>query len=207
MKKGNTLSIPLPSMREVENYVNKWKYDENMENYRVQESVLKKLFAYPYDNKKLEDVLLKVTVLNSFYSTNIFAVYKVAKHIVSIKDIDKRLRKGDRSLVDEIKLVDMGDTTKSFYSFASKYCSHHEEEHFPIYDSLVCKALMHFQKKDKFSERKFTEKSLKDYKEFFRVLECFRTFYKLENVSTKELDWYLWLLGKEYFARNRKSNH
>ena len=36
---------------------------------------------------------------NDFYSTNIFAVHHIAKRILSIKDLDKRLKAGDIKLV------------------------------------------------------------------------------------------------------------
>lgn len=39
-------------------------------------------------NTFMEDVLVKVSTLNDFYRTNIFAAYKVAKHIISL-DIDE----------------------------------------------------------------------------------------------------------------------
>ena len=189
--------IPTPSKEEVYKYIKKW---ETLENYVNQENSLKKLFVdlIP-ENKLLEDILIKVSTLNDFYSTNIFSVFPVAKHILEL-DIDERLKVGDLSLVNDI--ADVKELDRTFYSFATKYCSHHNPEVFPIYDNYVLRVLVHFKKIDHFS--KFTRNDLKDYIRFNEVLDEFAKFYELENYSKKELDRYLWLVGKEYFKRNYK---
>lgn len=88
-----------PSCEEVDRYLLAW---EQLENYALQESALNKLFYQTYpDNKDIDDVLVKVSVLNDFYSTNIFSPFKVAKHIIDL-DIDERLATGDVTLVNEI---------------------------------------------------------------------------------------------------------
>ena len=42
---------------------------------------------------------------------------------------------------------------------------------------------------------------LKNYSIFKEILIKFRSKYKLEKYSLKEIDQYIWLLGKEYFNR------
>ena len=189
--------IPTPSKEEVYKYIKKW---ETLENYVNQENSLKKLFVdlIP-ENKLLEDILIKVSTLNDFYSTNIFLFFFVAKHILEL-DIDERLKVGDLSLVNDI--ADVKELDRTFYSFATKYCSHHNPEVFPIYDNYVLRVLVHFKKIDHFS--KFTRNDLKNYIRFNEDLDEFAKFYELENYSKKELDRYLWLVGKEYFKRNYK---
>ena len=189
--------IPTPSKEEVYKYIKKW---ETLENYVNQENSLKKLFVdlIP-ENKLLEDILIKVSTLNDFYSTNIFSVFPVAKHILEL-DIDERLKVGDLSLVNDI--ADVKELDRTFYLFATKYCSHHNPEVFPIYDNYVLRVLVHFKKIDHFS--KFTRNDLKNYIRFNEVLDEFAKFYELENYSKKDLDRYLWLVGKEYFKRNYK---
>ena len=68
----------------------------------MQEDSLDKLFfeLLP-SNEEISDILLKFATLNDFYSTNIFSVYPVAEHILSLK-IDERLRQGDVTLVNDI---------------------------------------------------------------------------------------------------------
>ena len=193
-KNKTQINMPTPSVNEVNKYLNLWN---TLESYHLQENALDKLFfALAPHNTNISDILLKAATLNDFYSTNIFSIFPVAKHILSL-NIDKRLKGGDENLVDEIKNVTINDTQKQFYSFATKYCSHHNPNDFPIYDSYVDKVLCHFRNKDNFSI--FNNNDLKTYSIFKQVLCDFQKFYKLEEVSLKELDKYLWQLGKEYF--------
>jgi hypothetical protein len=111
-----------PSVGEVNRYLDQW---DSLDYYVLQEKSLDKLFfeTYPH-NTDISEILVKASTLNDFYSTNIFSIFPVAKHILEL-DIDERLQMGDASLVNEIALVDMGSAKRNFYSFATKYCSHH----------------------------------------------------------------------------------
>lgn len=132
------INAPKPSSEQVEFYLRAW---DELENYHLQEDALDKLFFQLCpENLEMLDILLKVVALNDFYSTNIFSVYPVAKHILSL-DIDSRLKAGDVSLVSDIQKVTINGVEKNFYSFATKYCSHHRPLDYPIYDSYVEKVL------------------------------------------------------------------
>ena len=175
---------PKPSISEVNKYLNEWK---NLEGYTSQEEALNKLFLELLPgNSEIADILLKASCLNDFYSTRIFAIYPVAKRILSIKDLDKRLKAGDIKLVRELGNIKIGDNKRYFYSFATKYCSHHNPIAFPIYDSYVEKVLVYFNKVDKFSS--FRTKDLKDYRKFKGILLDFQRYYKLERFYLKEID-------------------
>ena len=188
---------PEPRVSEVNKYLKGWK---KLEKYTSQERALNKLFLELLPgNSEITDILLKASCLNDFYSTRIFAIYPVAKRILSIKDLDKRLKAGDIKLVRELGNVKIGDNKRYFYSFATKYCSHHNPIVFPIYDSYVEKVLVYFNKVDKFSS--FKIKDLKDYRKFKGILLDFQRYYKLERFDLKEIDRYLWLLGKEFFPK------
>ena len=188
---------PKPSISEVTKYLKEWK---KLEKYTSQERALNKLFLELLPgNSEITDILLKASCLNDFYSTNIFAIHSVAEHILSVKDLDKRLKAGDINLVSELEEVKIGDNKRYFYSFSTKYCSHHNPIAFPIYDSYVEKVLVYFNKLDKFSS--FKIKDLKDYRKFKGILLDFQRYYKLERFDLKEIDRYLWLLGKEFFPK------
>ena len=188
------MEIPNPSKEEVQKYLKRWK---TLENYVLQEKSLDKLFfdVLP-ENKEIEDILIKCSTLNDFYSTNIFSIYPVAKHILSL-NIDKRLKQGDLTLIEDMAYIEELD--KRFYSFASKYCSHHKPYTYPIYDSYVEKVLMYFKRKDKFAV--FKKADLKDYHKFHEVLMKFIEFYNLEEYNIKQIDQYLWQLGKKYYKK------
>lgn len=196
-KKTARPDVPRPCCEEVAKYLLSW---DQLENYALQESALDKLFFLTYpDNKDIDDVLIKVSALNDFYSTNIFSPFKIAKHIIEL-EIDERLMAGDVTLVNDIAMVDMGNgTMKNFYSFATKYCSHHKHLDYPIYDSYVDKLLRYFRDADRFS--KFGNDDLKEYMKFKNILIEFSNFYDLAPYTLKDIDKYLWQLGKEKFPR------
>ena len=188
------IEIPKPNKKEIIKYLNLW---DSLENYVLQESSLDKLFFKTYpENKDINDILIKASSLNDFYSTNIFSIFSVAKHILEL-NIDARLKNGDESLVNDIAKVTINGKQKYFYSFATKYCSHHEPILFPIYDSYVEKILMYFNKQDKFYD--FKKEDLKDYSKFKNILIEFKKFYKIDEYNLENIDRYLWQLGKEYF--------
>ena len=89
---------------------------------------------------------------------------------------------------------------RKFYSFSTKYCSHHKPLDYPIYDSYVEKVLCYFRDRDGFD--KFKTLELKDYEKFIGILIEFRSFYGLDRYNLKEIDKYMWQLGREYFPKN-----
>ncbi len=191
------ISVPGPSKEQMEYYLAKW---DELENYHLQEDALDKLFLKLCPkNADITDILLKVSTLNDFYSTNIFSVYPVAKHILSL-GVDARLKAGDVTLVNDIKQININGTERNFYSFASKYCSHHNPLDYPIYDSYVDAVLRYFRNRDCFAS--FADGALRNYVQFKGALIDFRLFYGLEEYNLKQLDKYLWLLGKDYFPKN-----
>lgn len=190
----SNIIVPNPCKKEVEKYLSIW---DSLENYVLQENSLNKLFydTYP-NNTDINDILIKVSALNDFYSTNIFSVFSVAKHILSL-DIDNRLNNKDETLVNDIANVMINGKEKHFYSFATKYCSHHNPIDYPIYDSYVSKVLVYFNKINKFAE--FKKDDLKDYKKFKEILVIFKKYYDIDEYNLKDIDRYLWQLGKKYF--------
>jgi len=191
------MNIPRPTTNEINSCLKKWN---KLENYVLQDSSLKKLFTRTYpSNTDIDDVLIKVCSLNDFYSTNIFSPITVAKHIISL-DIDNRLIVEDISIVNKIAKIKMpGGKQRNFYSFASKYCSHHKPSAYPIYDSFVEKMLLHFKAVDKFSS--FTKEQLKNYKKYKGIILKFRDYYGLTDYNLREIDRYLWIKGKEFFPK------
>ena len=193
--------IPKPTQKELEKWLDNW---EKMENYRNQENALNKLFHETYPkNNDINEILIKVATLNDFYSTHILNIFKVAEHIKNIENLDDRLQKGDEKLVKEIAKVGLKNKNGKkiiFYSFATKFCSHHNDKDFAIYDRYVEKILMHFKKLDNFSKNFTKKEDLKEYSNFKSILfDDFRVYYKLD-CNLKGLDRYLWQLGRKYFA-------
>ena len=194
MKKKRIPEWYVPSVKDAEWFLEYWK---NLPSYSNQEKALDKLFmGICKRNDNIEDILIKCSSLNDFYSTNIFDIHTVAQHILSLK-IDERLKNGDFSLVDEISHVEVNGKLHTFYSFATKYCSHHNPERYAIYDSYVEKVLLSMNSRDHFM--KFKQEELKVYETYMRVIKAFQQRYGLMQYNIKRLDQYLWQLGKWYF--------
>jgi hypothetical protein len=129
MSKPN-LATPTPDL--VRCWLAKFEEDEQV---RSTDKAIDWLVSRLPLNENLEDVLLKVAAINGLYSTNIYAIYRVSQHICALH-IDSRLRERDPSLVKEIACVQVREGVERYnYSFATKYCSWHFPELYPIYDS------------------------------------------------------------------------
>lgn len=188
--------LPKPTVALVKSFLKKWP---TFENYANQEACLELLFKRVCpNNKNLKHVLLKITALNQFYSTNILDVFRVAKHIQKL-DIDERLKAGDQNLVREIALVKLKHKKRNFYSFATKYCNHHHADKFPICDYFVEKMLINYNKKDGYAL--FKKSDLRDYPKFVSIIKSFRQHYGLGKFKLREIDIFLWLAGKKLFKR------
>lgn len=194
MRKNDLPKGYSPSVKDAQWFLDYWML---LPNYSNQERALDKLFhELCPENNTIEDVLIKCSSLNDFYSTNIFDIHTIAQHILSL-GIDGRLKQGDLSLVDDISHVEKGNIVHTFYSFATKYCSHHQPKLFAIYDSYVEKVLITLNKRDHFSS--FKNEELRTYSVFMKAIDDFRLYYGLMQFDIKQIDQYLWQLGKWYF--------
>lgn len=167
------------------------------------------LFADHPKNTNLDHVLLKVVALNSLYSTMIRVnskltptVYDVARHIVDL-NIDAILDEGSESLVKEIAntkaLAEKLNKEKQYnYSFATKYCSFHRPESYPIYDSRVNECLWHLRNLGEL--RQFKRMELWEYYTFKKIVTEFRDSLLPERFTYKEIDQYLYVEGGKLLA-------
>lgn len=198
----------LPSPEALEQWNNQWDTNEDLRNYRDQEVALTWLFnTYPY-NTDLNQVLIKVTALNALYSTYIFHITETARHIIELKDFDRRVREGDLSLVRDLAIFkvrlktdnsktdeeDKSTREKHIFSFASKYCSWHNPEAYPIYDSKVKKKLKVFKTHQE-NGLTYKKGALDTYEGFCKAITEIRDKFCL-GPSMKRIDRYLWAWAK-----------
>lgn len=177
---------------------------EQEDRYRCADNAITNLIQKFPDNTILEDIILKVCTINQLYSTNIYSVFAISQHILNSK-IDSGLRVGDRDIVSKIANGHnirrrKNNTEMSFYSFATKYCSWHNQSAYPIYDGFIEKTLVAYRIKDNFSS--FNKKDLKDFSKFCNVIDDFINYYDLNEYSVKEIDKFLWVYGKDKFPPN-----
>jgi len=193
--------LQTPTNKLVKTYIDTFNNDERY--YLADKAIISLFEAFP-KNKKLEHILLKISVINDLYSTKILGTFNMARHIQQL-DIDSRLKQGDPLLVNEISsghgIISKKNSKEiNFYSFATKYCNGHNRDSYAIYDSFVNKVLIAYRRKDKFST--FIETDLKNYTKFKKVVLDFKRFYNLTDHGLKQIDKFLWIYGKEKFPAN-----
>jgi hypothetical protein len=175
------------------------KFDDPASQTGQTALALRKLFAAYPGNADLSDVLLKASVLNALYATNIYAVFQVARHIHNLR-IDDRLKAQDQMLVEDVACVHVsGDKKRRNYSFATKYCSWHSPEAFPIYDRFVDELLWRYALQDLLFGAKRVDRNIfwDDYPTFVRTLLAFKDYYSLQQVSLRQIDKFLFIYAHE----------
>ena len=156
------------------------------EENRAVNAILNK---FPNHNS-LEEVICKICVIDVTHSTHVgihkknFSLVDLAKKIISIQNIDRRLETGDLTLIDDIAYV----KGVNLLSFASKYCTCHNQmiydrDDYFKYDSIVSKAI-HYRGRD--------------FIVYSKKLDEIITSNKLNNIERirEKLDLYYWYNNK-----------
>ena len=94
-------------------------------------------------------VLLKFSVLNDLYRTNIYDKVKIVEHITRLskeENLDELLKSGNLDAVDKLRcghgIKTKNGIDRNFYSFATKYSHFSNPKCYPAYDQYVGKAIM-----------------------------------------------------------------
>jgi hypothetical protein len=186
------MQLPKPTSERVREFSG--LFDAN-ERYALADRLLARVFRKWPRNTDLEDVLAKVVLLNGLYSTRVFAVVPMAKHIQSLA-IDDDLLVGVPALVRRVATLTIRNRSRVHYSFATKYCSWHHPEQFPIYDAQVARSLGRYQHVHTFADP-FAMAALRDYPTFKTVVLAFRHHFGLTECSLREIDKFLWVVGRK----------
>jgi hypothetical protein len=187
--------VATPSRDEVRKYLKLW-HDQGNESTNA---ALHLLFQTMPRNIDTGEVAVKVAALNGLYATNIYGVVQMARHIVGL-DIDDLLATGvaEPKLVEDIARLTQKGKSRRHYSFATKYCSFHRPDVYPIYDSLVVEILKELLRQgEAFDSFLPGETWSGDYGVYCRSIWAFRQHYRLEEFSVRDLDKYLWMVAKE----------
>jgi len=174
--------------------------------YAVSEKALRDLFDQHPSNSDIHHVFLKVVALNFLYSTRILLysdkvrdVGDVADHINRIhQEIDAALHghAPKPEIVDRIANIHIqGKRDMNCFSFATKYCSWHDPESYPIWDSRVDVYLRCLQKQEDRGDD-FRLKGNWNYSDFLAVMTRLKKRYGLDSISFKDIDKFLWLEGE-----------
>jgi hypothetical protein len=136
-----------------------------------------------------ETSLIKCVAINALYSTNVFAIIKMAKHVTTVFKTAQHLSTDE--LVAQVALLDLNDGKRPRHhvSFASKLCHFFvDEERFPIYDKAACDTLRSHLDDD------YCLDGSKLYPAF---RENLRRLKDASNIvaTVSEMDRYLWIVG------------
>ncbi len=163
------------------------------DDYADADAALELVFKTWPANTSLPEVLTKVVTLNRLYSTSVFDVHGVAKHLLQL-NIDEALRAGDRKLVSRIATFTLSNgKLRNNYSFATKYCAWHNPDAFQIYDSRVDEAMWHYKKHHGFAD--FRRYDLGDYARFMQIMDQFIEHFGLHAFTRRQIDKFLWIEG------------
>ncbi len=184
------IDLPFPTFELIEKYNDDWF---KLNKYPEQEEILENLFSNS-DNLNFDTILMKTIYLNEFYSTRLDNVIGMARYIERL-NIDSRLNTNELSLVEDI--ANTPSEMKNAYSFASKYCSWHKPDVYPILDSYAKGVLYKMNKNYEFMP-KFTKNDISSsYLFYCKVYENFIKYFNLQNYTLKQIDRFLWLFGKK----------
>jgi hypothetical protein len=199
MRTRKKLPIPdEPTVGLVREYIK--QFNDSRRYKKADEAIIALIQLFPL-NTQFNEVLAKVCVINDLYSTRIQGTFEMAEHIVSLNP-DKDIQQGSTNIVDRIANLTISGTTRSNYSFATKYCSWHAIDLYPIYDKFVRKLIMAYKRKDNFY--RFEANELRKYGKYKQIYNAFITHYNLNKFSLKEIDKFLWGYGKVLFPNQTR---
>ena len=168
------------------------KFDR--ENDLTERSLEELVRQYPH-NTDPRHILLKVVAVNALHHTHIFAVDSVARHIhADIENIDKAMASGSPEVIHQIAKVAIQGKKYNLYSFATKYCSLHNPQAYPVYDLRVDHYLCRLQAQHPFAT--FHHAELCDYGKFVAIMTAFRDFYHLGAFGFQAVGKFIHLQGE-----------
>src|ERR1043166_1769724 len=162
---------------------------------KLPERALKELIEHFPKNADPAHILLKVVAINRLYTTNIFNVYRVVSHIADLK-IDTDLETGSIDLVGKMAWVPIGDKKRNNLSFASKYCSWHRPDCYPMNGPRAEESLCAYRE----------EIGLRSRNELcYQAVKRFRDRFKLGDLSFKQIDKFLYHTGNDLIEKKRQA--
>ena len=219
----------------VDRFYNKtrtYKKIGDKKDIKLQEDLLAEMFqknTITKENKNLDIILIKVTLLNSFYSTMIKNkdLVALARYIESLNFDEKLTQYGDKPNVELVHELAYGirdyvikKDINNIYSFASKYCAWHEPDLYPIVDSYTKGVLYKINKElnlwktiphnNSAGFKRITHDALNHYDVYYDlymgVLSYVKEEYKL-TLSLKQLDIFMYEYGKEHKIQSQESGY
>jgi hypothetical protein len=166
------------------------------------ESTIQQLISTYPANHTIEHVLVKVITITTLYHARVLDIdlQPLSCYIASLA-LDAKLKEGDPEAVTLI--WNSTGTKRRYFSFATKFCSWHNQGAYAIYDMNVWTALAAYRaKNERFT---FRNTQCDDYPGFLAVVKSFQKVYGLEDYSLKDIDKFLWGVGYRIIAGRQKA--
>ncbi len=179
-------------------------FDNDKETALAESTIQELISAYP-NNQAVEHILLKVLAINALYHARVFDIdlQPLAIHIKTISELDLRLKAGAPDAVDAI--WKSNGTRRHYFSFATKFCSWHNQEAYAIYDLNVWEALAAYRRtNERFT---FRDVECETYSGFIAVVRRFQKAYDLESYTLKSIDKFLWGVGGDLISDRQRAPH
>jgi hypothetical protein len=167
-------------------------FDYDGETSLAELTICELISTYP-NNQDISHVLLKVIAVNVLYHSRVLDIdlQPLSRHIHSVNGLDAQLKQGVSGVVDAIWKSQ--GTKRHYFSFATKFCSWHNQDAYAIYDRNVWEALVAYRRRnDGFA---FRNSECDDYPGFLETVMRFRRSYGIETYSLKSIDKFLWKVG------------
>src|SRR5713101_2616065 len=158
---------------------------EQLPQWRDTDSALRAL-GDRFPEFDIKATLLKVAAVNQLYGTNVYAVDRMAKHIVGV--LSARDSLNDSDLVKELAVL----PGRKHISFASKFAHFFiSSQRFPIYDSIAISMI-----KFHLGRGKWIKDDAHEYSAFLQNLDALMQRAQPSlSCDYQALDRYLWLAG------------
>ena len=200
--------VTKPSADDIRLAVAEFEFEFDSKN-QILEEALQELFGKYPDNTQPAQVLLKVTALNTLYSTqiplyheSIPTIFDVVTHVITL-NIDSDLKRGDDGLVYRLAKTDVPPKKLRFnYSFATKYCSWHNPNAYPIFDRNVYAYLCYLVSHG--CLERFAQNDMWKYPTFKRTIDGFKERNRLGEFTFKDIDKFLYLQGRMVIGQKKK---
>lgn len=174
-----------PSTEEVESLLMTYYDDDYYRKFRNEATTLQYLYQTYRGNHHLNQVHIKVAVLDDFFRYHLSHTYQLSQHITDL-NLDDRLSNGDQNLIADICNVPYDvpqDEKERLYSFVTRYCNQHKAQLFPIYDHYSAACMEQYVSEDlhgKLDGKSINTDELKDYPIFCAVVGSFLKDYNLK---------------------------
>ena len=170
-------------------------------------------------NTDISVVAMKICLIDLTNGTNLSrnlgtngGLYLLSEKITQ-SDFDKRVKKGDLLLVEELSKWTKEDIGKNLFSFISKYCLYHnvhcyDRDDYVIVDRVLCENLGQYITEEDYQEitgktlRKNSFQKMRENIDYLTYIKVIDHIIQENNISVdkphRKFDWFIWFkYGKE----------